>query len=122
MEARGDGGNPAIAGQTSSATDYPAADENLTALKLRILGIFGQHDDHPDYYSNKTEGLLRYRLQVTDPDDKEFEQAHFRPVDGLVSPYPHGYCPQPKRGQTEASYGFQPHPPLASKTLLGAPK
>lgn len=84
MEARGDGGNPAIAGPTSSATDYPAADENLTALKLRILGIFGQHDDHPDYYSNKTEGLLRYRLQVTDPDDKEFEQAHFRPVDGLV--------------------------------------
>ena len=51
---------------------------------LRVLGIFGQHDDHPDYWSANTEGMLRYRLQVTDPDGEGYEVAHFRPQVGLI--------------------------------------
>lgn len=51
---------------------------------LQVLGVFGQHDDHPDIVNDveKQVGLYKYRLN-TNPDSADFERAYFG-KDGLI--------------------------------------
>lgn len=69
--------------ETTSTQDTTLSTE--PELLLTVFGVYGQYKDHPLYCSKKSPGMLRYRLNLTDPDGEGYEKALFVPIDGLTA-------------------------------------